>query len=617
MLITTPSPDEARFRLLVENIGDVLWFKELDPLRFSYVSSAFELIWGFSVDELHRKPTLWDECIYPEDRKAVCEALQQWFDGSRADYEAHYRVISRDGQVRWIADRGIILGRKDGKPYQIGGIARDITEREASEATRKRLAAVVESSDDAIITLDLKGVIQTWNAGAQRIFQYSVEEAVGKPVSFLRPPEAEDDEAVFRRYIRRGRRIDHYESRRVRKDGRIIDISISISPLKDAVGHLTGFSKISRDITQRNLDRRMFDRLLEAAPDGFVILNALGCMWLANARTESLFGIPRKAMIGEAFERMLAPSERDRFGKLRHDFLARPESSEQFRGIELAGLRKNGSEFPMEISLSQVETPDGVVIIINITDVTKRKIAEQTIRTLNAELEQRVEQRTAELMEQIVARRQLEEEILHISEREQRRIGQDLHDDLGQQLAGAWMMADVLQRSLEAERSPQSAAAQKIGKLLQKALAHTRGLARGLHPVGPEQGGFSRALQNLAAQSSELFGVKCRFQSHEIAPINDESMMMHLYRIAQEAVSNAVKHGRAKNIRIRVAKTALTITDDGSGLLASARGEGMGLRIMRYRAEMIGGTLNLKNGRTKGVVVTCQFSRTLNHAEEN
>ncbi|MCX6851559.1 MAG: PAS domain S-box protein [Verrucomicrobia bacterium] len=616
MTLAAP-PDDARFRLLVENIGDVLWFKELDPPCFSYVSPAFERIWGYGVDELQQKPALWEECIHPEDRKAVREALQQWFNGAKADYEAFYRVVGRDGQVRWLADRGIILGRKDGKPYQIGGIASDITEREAAAAVRKRLAAVVESSDDAIITLDLDGVIQTWNAGAERIFQYSAQEAVGKPVSFLRPPEAADDEAVFRRYIRRGKRIEHYETQRIRKDGRIIDISISISPLKNAAGHLTGFSKISRDITQRNVDRRIFDRLLEAAPDGFVILDSLGCMWLANARAERLFGIRRKAMIGTAFEMMLAPGERNRFGRLRKDFLARPEHAERFRGMELAGWRKDGSEFPMEVSLSQVETPEGPLIIIDITDITERKNAEQTIRLLNAELEQRVQQRTAELMEQIVARRQLEEEILQISEREQRRIGQDLHDDLGQQLAGAWMMAEVLQRTLEAEKSPQSVAAKKMGELLQKALAHTRGLARGLHPVAPEQGGFARALQNLAAQSSELFGVKCRFESLDAAPIDDEPAMLHLYRIAQEAVSNAVKHGRARNIRIRLTKTALTVTDDGSGLLASAKSEGMGMRIMRYRAEMTGGMLKVQNGRKKGVVVTCQFPQTLNHAEKN
>ncbi len=608
--------NEARFRLLVENIGDVLWFKELDPPCFSYVSTAFERIWGFGVDELHRKPTLWDECIHPEDRKSVREALQQWFDGAKADYEAHYRVISRDGQVRWIADRGIILGRKNGKPYQIGGIARDITEREAAEAARRRLAAAVESSDDAIITLDLQGVIQTWNAGAERIFQYSAEEAVGKPVSFLRPPETADDEAVFRRYIRRGKRIEHYETRRLRKDGRIIDISISISPLKDAAGHLSGFSKISRDITQRNVDRRMFDRLLEAAPDGFVILDSLGHMWLANARAERLFGIPRKAMIGKAFEMMLAPVERDRFGKLRKDFLAHPEHAERFRGLELAGLRKDGGEFPMEISLSQVETPEGSLIIIDITDITERKNAELTIRQLNAELEQRVQERTAELMEQIMARRQLEEEILQISEREQRRIGQDLHDDLGQQLAGAWMMADVLQRMLEVEKSPQCTAAKKISELLQKALSQTRSLARGLHPVSPEQGGFTRALENLAAQSSELFGVNCRFECSDTAPIQTETAMMHLYRITQEAVSNAAKHGKSKNIRICLTSSALTIIDDGTGIKATLQGDGMGLRIMRYRAEMCGGTLSVRNGRRKGVVVSCEFPQTNSHAKD-
>jgi len=605
--MTPPLPDEARFRLLVENVGDVLWFKELDPPRFSYVSTAFERIWGFGVDELHRRSALWDECIHPEDRKAVREALQQWFDGAKADYEAHYRVISRDGQVRWIADRGIILGRKDGKPYQIGGIARDITEREAAEAACKRLAAVVESSDDAIITLDLHGVIQTWNAGAERIFQYSAQEAVGKPVSFLRPPEAADDEAVFRRYIRRGKRIDHYETRRIRKDGRIIEISLSISPLMDAAGHITGFSKISRDITQQKVGRRMFDRLLEAAPDGFVILDGHGRVWMANARAESLFGIPRKKMIGTGFEILLALRESHRFSELRKDFLALPEHAERFRGMELAGLRKDGGEFPMEISLSQVGTPEGTLIIIDITDITERKTAEQTIRLLNAELEQRVQQRTAELMEQIVARRQLEEEILEISEREQRRIGQDLHDDLGQQLAGAWMMAEVLQRTLEAEKSPQSVAAKKMGELLQKTLAQTRGLARGLHPVAPEQGGFTRALENLATQSSELFSVRCHFECRESMPIEDETAMMHYYRIAQEAVSNAVKHGRAKNIRIRLTKANLTITDDGVGLQTPVKREGMGLRIMRYRAEMTGGTLKVENCRMKGVVVTCQF----------
>jgi signal transduction histidine kinase len=192
-----------------------------------------------------------------------------------------------------------------------------------------------------------------------------------------------------------------------------------------------------------------------------------------------------------------------------------------------------------------------------------------------------------------------------------------LHDDLGQQLAGAWMMADVLQRTLMAEKSPQSAAAKKISELLQKALSHTRSLARGLHPVSPEQGGFRRALQNLAAQSSEMFGVKCRFECSETAPNQIETSMMHLYRITQEAVSNAVKHGKAKNIRIRLTSAALTISDDGSGLQANLKGDGMGLRIMRYRAEMCGGTFSVRNGRSKGVVVSCEFPPTTSHAEEN
>ena len=480
-------PDEARFRLLVENIGDVLWFMELGPKRYSYVSPAFEAIWGKKVAELIANPRVWEAAIHPDDVKLVRNSLRQWLSGENSTYEAHYRVISANGEERWLVDRGIILGRKNGRPYAVGGIARDVTEKEAREALRKHLGAVVENSDDAIITLDLHGVIQTWNAGAQRIFQYSAAEAIGRPVSFLRPPQAADDEAVFRRLIRQGKRIKHYETLRQRKDGRVIHISLSISPLLDSGGRLTGFSKISRDITAS-------------------------------------------------------------------------------------------------------------------------KQAEQTIKKLNAELEERVRVRTAELMSQIEARRQLEEEILHISEREQRRIGQDLHDDLGQQLAGAWMMADVLHKKLGADQSAYLAEAKRLETLLEKALAHTRTLARGLHPVAPEQGGFTKALEVLAEQSRQLFGIHCRFQSKQRSLQLEDVTMTHLYRIAQEAVTNAVKHGKASQVHITLTEKSLSVRDNGGGFQQSKSTAGLGLRIMRYRAEMIGASLHLGNRRGGGAEVICRFA---------
>jgi len=483
--------NEERFRLLVENIGDVLWFQDLNPLRFSYVSPAFERIWGVSVKQLRQRPQLWEEAIHPEDRAAVRTALRQWFSGKTTDYEAHYRVLGRDGKLRWLADRGIILGHHKGRPYQIGGIARDITEREAAEAMNRRLAAVVETSDDSIITMNLEGEIETWNAGAERIFGYTQEEAVGKSMALLRPPQARDDEAVLKGLITRGQRIDHYETKRRHKNGHILDISLTISPIIDANGRLAGFSKISRDITER-------------------------------------------------------------------------------------------------------------------------KQAEQTILRLNAELEQRVEERTAELRGQIAARRQLEEEILRISEREQRRIGQDLHDDLGQQLAGAWMMADVLARTLAVSDSPEQEAARRLCSLLGSSLNHTRALARGLDPVAPEQGGLGSALKNLAERSAHLFGISCRFESRAKILLEDQRTGTHLYRIAQEAINNAARHGHAKIVRLSLSKVrggaVLRVRDDGIGMQEPSSGhEGMGLRIMRYRAEMISGTLAIENAPTSGAIVSCTF----------
>ncbi len=207
-------------------------------------------------------------------------------------------------------------------------------------------------------------------------------------------------------------------------------------------------------------------------------------------------------------------------------------------------------------------------------------------------------------------RHRLEQEILQISEREQQRIGRDLHDDLGQQLAGLSIMASVLTRTLAGNAAPEAPAAAKISELLKKAVAMTRSLARGLHPVAPEPDGLASALHDLAARVSGLFHIDCQFDCAAAIQMNDNTAATHLYRIAQEAVSNAVKHGHAQHVRIGLssdtASLTLTVKDDGCGISApEPQQQGMGLRIMHYRAGMIGARVSIAKQETGGTCVTC------------
>lgn len=207
-------------------------------------------------------------------------------------------------------------------------------------------------------------------------------------------------------------------------------------------------------------------------------------------------------------------------------------------------------------------------------------------------------------------RQRLEKEILEISEREQQRIGQDLHDDLGQQLAGIWCLSRVLEGSLTAKKYPEAADAAKITGLLRDALALTRTLARGLHPVALDSGGLIVALDELRRRTSEMFRVNCRCKAPPTLNV-DNAFATHLYRIAQEAVTNAVKHGGAHDIEIELSSnshnTILSVRDNGVGMPAAAlEGRGMGLRIMSYRAGMIGGTLTVESHHNGGgTLVVC------------
>jgi PAS domain S-box-containing protein len=215
----------------------------------------------------------------------------------------------------------------------------------------------------------------------------------------------------------------------------------------------------------------------------------------------------------------------------------------------------------------------------------------------------------------ITERKRLEKEILEISNREQQRIGHDLHDGVCQQLAGIAYRMDILADQLQEKRFPEAAEAERIGGLVNDAITQTRSVARGLFPVHLEESGLALALEDLAANATNLFKIKCDSVCEGPAPTLENAVAAHLYYIAQEAVLNAVKHGKGGHIKISLTHIdghfALTIQDDGTGFLTeNGNSTGMGVRIMHYRAKTIGATLDLKSNAGNGTRVTCIFFPT-------
>jgi len=220
---------------------------------------------------------------------------------------------------------------------------------------------------------------------------------------------------------------------------------------------------------------------------------------------------------------------------------------------------------------------------------------------INKRLTQEVEERIC-----------LQKEILSVSEQEQRRIGRELHDGLGQQLTGISFMSKALGRKLNNKSLVESADAEQIVKLINQTIDQVRGLSRGLHPVDVENKGLASVLKELATSAKTLFGIQCVFQDDQTISINDDTMTVQLYRIVQEAISNAFKHGKANHVQVKLASSQdhLTLTVENDGLVFPAekiKEKGMGLHIMKYRAEMIGGTFCIERGGEGGTIVTCVF----------
>ncbi len=216
------------------------------------------------------------------------------------------------------------------------------------------------------------------------------------------------------------------------------------------------------------------------------------------------------------------------------------------------------------------------------------------------------------IVRDITERRRLERQVIEVSEWEQQRIGQDLHDSLCQQLAGIGFLGKVIQQKLGARRLSEAGDVAEVVSLIDDAITQTKGLARGLYPVGLETGGLTAALSELCRTIERRFGVSCAFECPRPVRVNDPAIAIHLYRITQEAVNNALRHGKPKRIVVRFAGSRggaqLEIANDGKAFpKVLKRNRGMGLSIMKHRAAMIGASLDIRGRPEGGTSVICTF----------
>jgi two-component system CheB/CheR fusion protein len=353
-----------------------------------------------------------------------------------------------------------------------------------------------------------------------------------------------------------------------------------------AIEDVTAHRQAER-LRQESEDRLQI--IVNTAVDAIITTDEHGTIISVNPAAERMFGYPAAEMDGQNVKLLMPPPYREE-----HDgYLARYLRTGEKRiigiGREVRGRRKDGSTFPVDLSVSEFH--------------------DQSQRLFSG------------VLRDLSARKALEREVLEIATMEQWRIGQELHDSTGQELTALGLLAEGLDQLLKKRSSAEAVLATKIAEGLNRVLGQVRALSRGLIPVEVDAAGLMAALAELASRTGELQGVTCTFDCHEPVLVEDNQTATHLYRIAKEAVTNALKHSQAKRITISLESKGKSVTlrirDDGVGLPPEpVETKGMGLKIMRYRAGLIAARLAVGPAESGGTLVSCTLNKGVDDGQE-
>jgi PAS domain S-box-containing protein len=322
--------------------------------------------------------------------------------------------------------------------------------------------------------------------------------------------------------------------------------------------------------------------VVDTAADAIITIDHHGNIQSFNRAAERMFGYTLQEVRGRNVKVLMPPPYHDEHECYIARYLRTGEAGIIGVGREVLGRRKDGSTFPADLAVSEVHGTHERLFTGIIRDISERK--------------------------------ELQKRILEVAAEEQRRIGHDLHDDVGQELTGLGLFAATARTALQRGALPQAQEmTDKLVEGVKRTLGKVRALSRGLNPVEVDSEGLMSALTELAARTSEAGGVTCTFSCPQPLRFGDNAVATHLFRIAQEATSNAVKHGRAAHVDIALIEeggvVSLSVRDDGTGIDLAGRSEGLGLRIMRYRADLIHAKFIIESPAKGGTVVSCTLRK--------
>jgi PAS domain S-box-containing protein len=551
-----------------------------------YRAAGYEL----SEEQARARVDTWLSNVHPDDLAKLRRVIELNATDPAGFYEYDFRTRLPNGEYRWLLDRARVVERSaSGAPLKVVGVSLDIDARKRMENTLReseaRLEAAIGGSDIGL---------WDWQAGADSLAWLSDwprrkgiratgdRTTMADLLAVVHPEDRQRliDDVQLVVATGRGSVETEYRFMSTQRDYRWLQVRAHVVE-HDADGRARRVVGACLDVDQRRHAEeqlRTQAKILDTMNEGVVLIDPAGRIELTNPAFDRMFGREQGQHTGMSMLRLLSNDEPEGIetpdvGRLLRRYAGRSNRS------DVLLRRADGSEFVGEVIAETIGLASGQKWLLVVQDVSERK--------------------------------QLEREVLDIANRERHRLGTDLHDGLGQELTGVALMLRTVATQLGREAPDAVPKIDAIVGLVNHAIESTRAMARGLAPVSIDQGGLGSALEELASRSRAAYGVRVRLRRTVPADLQiGENTANHLYRITQEAISNAIRHGRAASVlvtlRERTGQLELSVSDDGVGFAEDrAHNRGMGLKIMKYRARMIGGTIEIGRRRPAGVRVRC------------